>query len=158
MERLERVVADGGGGPQRIGLSATQRPLDEIARFMGGQDGEGRPRPVTVVDAGSAKQLEIEVVVPVDDMRELGGDASPPADGLSDVAGGENRRRSIWPAMYPELLALVRAHRSTLIFVNNRRLAERLAAAPQRARRARRWRAPTTAASPASSARSSRRS
>ncbi len=127
MERLERVVADDGGGLQRIGLSATQRPLAEIARFMGGQDGEGRPRPVTVVDAGSAKRLEIEVVVPVDDMRELGGDASAPTDELSDVAGGENRRRSIWPAVYPELLALVRAHRSTLIFVNNRRLAERLA-------------------------------
>ncbi len=126
LERLERVVAEDGGALQRIGLSATQRPLAEIARFLGGQDGEGRPRPVTVVDAGSAKELEIEVVVPVDDMRELGGDRSAP-DNLSDVAGGENRRRSIWPAMYPELLELIRAHRSTLIFVNNRRLAERLA-------------------------------
>ncbi len=125
LERLERVVADDGGALQRIGLSATQRPLAEIARFMGGQDREGRPRPVTVVDAGSAKELEIEVVVPVDDMRELGGDRGP--DNLTDVAGSENRRRSIWPAMYPELLELIRAHRSTLIFVNNRRLAERLA-------------------------------
>ncbi len=126
LERLERVVAEAGGALQRIGLSATQRPLSEIARFLGGQDGNGRPRPVTIIDAGSAKQLEIEVVVPVDDMRELG-DADPPPDDPLTVAGGESRRRSIWPAMYPELLALVRAHRSTLVFVNNRRLAERLA-------------------------------
>ena len=126
LERLERVVADDGGALQRIGLSATQRPLAEIARFMGGQDAEGRPRPVTVVDAGSAKELDLEVIVPVEDMRELGGERAAP-DNLTDVAGSENRRNSIWPAMYPELLALIRAHRSTLIFVNNRRLAERLA-------------------------------
>jgi ATP-dependent Lhr-like helicase len=98
LERLERVVGDDGGALQRIGLSATQRPLAEIARFLGGQDGEGRPRPVTVVDAGSAKELEIQVVVPLVEMRELGGVVSTP-DGLSDVAGAENRRRSIWPAM-----------------------------------------------------------
>ena len=88
LERLERVVADDGGALQRIGLSATQRPLAEIARFLGGQDGEGRPRPVTVVDAGSAKELEIEVVVPVDDMRELGGDRAP---GQPDRRRGQAR-------------------------------------------------------------------
>jgi ATP-dependent Lhr-like helicase len=126
LERLERLVADGGGALQRIGLSATQRPLSEIARFLGGQDAEGTPRPVSIVDAGSAKRLDIEVVVAVDDMRELGGAEPAPDDSLA-VTGTESRRRSIWPAMYPELLALVRAHRSTLIFVNNRRLAERLA-------------------------------
>ncbi len=126
LERLDRLVVGAGGSLQRIGLSATQRPLAEIARFLGGQDDEGRPRPVSIVDAGSAKELDLSVVVPVEDMRELG---RPPAeeDDPVEVPGGEGRRRSIWPAMYPELLELIRAHRSTLIFVNNRRLAERLA-------------------------------
>ncbi len=127
MERLDRVVAGAGGRLQRIGLSATQRPLSEIARFLGGQDGDGRPRPVEIVDAGTAKELDVRVVVPVEDMRELGETDEPPGEMTPSVAGSEGRRRSIWPAMYPELLALVRAHRSTLIFVNNRRLAERLA-------------------------------
>ena len=128
MERLEQVVADDGGSPpahRPVGHPAARWPRSRGS--WAGRTREGRPRPVTVVDAGSAKQLEIEVIVPVDDMRELGGDASASTTELSDVAGSENRRRSIWPAMYPELLALVRAHRSTLIFVNNRRLAERLA-------------------------------
>jgi ATP-dependent Lhr-like helicase len=125
LERLERLVADDGGRLQRIGLSATQRPLSEIARFLGGQDGEGRPRPVAIVDAGTAKELDLEVVVPVEDMREL---ATSVTDAeMIDPRGSEGRQRSIWPAIYPELLELVRAHRSTLVFVNNRRLAERLA-------------------------------
>ena len=126
LERLERLVAEDGGALQRIGLSATQRPLSEIARFLGGQDGEGRPRPVTIVDAGAAKELDLAVIVPVEDMRELG-TGPVPAEDVAELVGGEARTRSIWPAMYPELLELVRAHRSTLIFVNNRRLAERLA-------------------------------
>src|SRR5919206_107904 len=69
LERLERAA---GGPVQRIGLSATQRPLEEIARFLGGRDDGGRPRPVTIVDAGSRKELDIEVLVPVEDMAELG--------------------------------------------------------------------------------------
>ncbi|HEX2377467.1 MAG TPA: DEAD/DEAH box helicase, partial [Gaiellales bacterium] len=108
---LERLAHLTGGDPQRIGLSATQRPLDEIARFLGGD------RPVEIVDAGHRKPLDLEVVVPVPDMRELGG--VPAADG--------EPRQSIWPAIYPRLLELVRAHRSTLIFVNSRRSAERVA-------------------------------
>ena len=127
LERLERVVAEDGGSLQRIGLSATQRPLSEIARFLGGQDGEGRPRPVTIVDAGAAKELDLRVIVPVEDMRELGTGAPPLEPDVAELVEGEARTRSIWPAMYPELLELVRPHRSTLIFVNNRRLAERLA-------------------------------
>jgi ATP-dependent Lhr-like helicase len=124
MERLERAVRAGGGRLQRIGLSATQRPLDEIARFLGGHEDDGSPRPVAIADAGAAPDLDLRVVVPVDDMRVL-----PDAqDGQgAQGPGSENRRRSIWPAMYPELLQLIRAHRSTLLFVNNRRLAERLA-------------------------------
>ena len=126
LERLERLA--GAEEPvQRIGLSATQRPLSEVARFLGGQDAEGKPRPVTIVDAGTRKELDLRVQVPVDDMRELGGAPTPVAEVPQMVQGGEGATRSIWPAMYPELLELVRAHRSTLIFVNNRRLAERLA-------------------------------
>ena len=108
---LERLAHLTGGDPQRIGLSATQRPLEEIARFLGGD------RPVEIVDAGHRKPLDLEVVVPVPDMRELGG--APAPDG--------EPRQSIWPAIYPRLLELVRAHRSTLVFVNSRRAAERVA-------------------------------
>jgi len=123
-----------GPGPQRIGLSATQRPLDEIARFLGGRegasggDGEWRTRPVTVVDAGVRKPLELQVIVPVEDMAEMG---KPIDNGeiLSGPAAGDpEARHSIWPAIHPILLELIEAHRSTLIFVNSRRLSERLAA------------------------------
>ncbi|MDH4279364.1 MAG: DEAD/DEAH box helicase, partial [Acidimicrobiia bacterium] len=67
LERLERITDT---PPQRIGLSATQRPLDEIARFLGGYH-DGRPRPVTIVDSGITKELDIEVIVPVEDMGRL---------------------------------------------------------------------------------------
>jgi len=125
LERLERVCQR---SPQRIGLSATQRPLDEIARFLGGRDpAAGERRHVTVVDAGVRKELDLEVIVPVEDMAELG---RPVEDGnvLSGPAAGDPEvRHSIWPAIHPVLLDLIRKHRSTLIFVNSRRLAERLA-------------------------------
>jgi ATP-dependent Lhr-like helicase len=124
LERLEEVTAS---SPQRIGLSATQRPLDEIARFLGGHDGT-QWRPVTVVDAGSRKELDVEVVVPIDDMGDLGKPVEPAGDdGDRDPMLRSPERRSIWPAMHPRLLELVQQHRSTLIFVNARRLAERLA-------------------------------
>ncbi|MEZ5412294.1 MAG: DEAD/DEAH box helicase [Acidimicrobiales bacterium] len=126
LERLERVT---DRPPQRIGLSATQRPLEEIARFLGGYEpagaGEGlRPRPVTIVDTGVRKALDLEVVVPVDDMARLGEVIDEPVSG---PAAGAPPRRSIWPAMHPRLLELIEAHRSTIVFVNARRLAERLA-------------------------------
>src|SRR5439155_21248945 len=121
---LERLDAICDRPPQRIGLSATQRPLDEIARFLGGFDENRRPRPVTVVDAGVRKPLDVEVIVPVDDMGALGEVIEEPVSG---PAAAGPVRRSIWPAMHPRLLELVEAHRSTLIFVNARRLAERLA-------------------------------
>src|SRR5262245_51223064 len=122
VERLERVTA----APfQRIGLSATQRPLEEIGRFVSGG------REIQLVDAGTRKELDLEVVVPVEDMRELGSTASlsypVPADGQEMDAGTELGTQSIWPSVYPEILRLVEAHRSTIVFVNNRRLAERLA-------------------------------
>ena len=122
VERLERLVA---GPLQRIGLSATQRPLEEIGRFVSGG------RPIQLVDAGSRKELDLRVVVPVEDMRELGSTAglSTPvlADGVEMGPGVERSSQSIWPSIYPEILREVEAHRSTIVFVNNRRLAERLA-------------------------------
>ncbi len=111
---------------QRVALSATQRPLEEIGRFVAGG------RPIELVDAGVAKKLDLEVVVPVEDMREL---STPAAldqrqyeSGDSGITAGlETGSQSIWPSIYPALLELVRVHRSTIVFVNNRRLAERLA-------------------------------
>ncbi len=128
LERLERLT---DSPPQRIGLSATQRPLEEIARFLGGQTIDG-PRPVTIVDAGHRKPMEIEVVVPVEDMAELGGiveQAGPMPNVLGPSTDGRSpSAASIWPAIHPKLLELIRAHRSTIVFVNARRMAERLAA------------------------------
>ncbi len=110
---------------QRIGLSATQNPLQEIGRFL-----VGPRREVTILDAGHSKQLDLRIEVPVESMSEPGGQTLPsdPAhDPLDPVAGGESTRNSIWPAIYPELLAQVKAHNSTIVFVNNRRSAERVA-------------------------------
>ncbi|MCU1369753.1 MAG: putative ATP-dependent helicase [Ilumatobacteraceae bacterium] len=122
LERLEQRCAQ---PPQRIGLSATQRPLEEIATFLGGFEAPGKRRPVTVVDAGMRKPLHLEIIVPVEDMGALGTVIEGPVGGGPAAAGPV--RRSIWPAMHPKLLELVQEHRSTLIFVNARRLAERLA-------------------------------
>ncbi|MCA1559313.1 MAG: DEAD/DEAH box helicase [Acidobacteria bacterium] len=157
---------------QRIGLSATQRPLDEVARFLGGsaqQKGQGkrdkgqrerdkgqgtreegrgkrrdeqpqqaihdeftteRPaateyREVTIVDTLEKKRLELRIEVPVEDMAKVGQRGEIP----SGPASQSPVRTSIWTAIHPRLLELVRAHQSTLIFVNSRRVAERLASA-----------------------------
>ena len=122
---LERLAAITRTEPQRIGLSATQRPLSETARFLGGSN-----REVTIIDAGRVKPMEITVEVPVEDMADLerGTEVySGPAARIGPE--GDGPRRSIWPAIHPRILELVRQHRSTIIFVNSRRLAERLAAA-----------------------------
>jgi ATP-dependent Lhr-like helicase len=178
MERLEAITTS---PLQRIGLSATQRPLDEVARFLGGAQSrlsrrsretakadhglhgshgsktshgkhgsrgsggssKGRPdpevaihdefssgraapvyRPVTIVDTSQKKRLELTIEVPVEDMARMGKSDEIPS---GPAAGGN--RASIWSAIHPRLLELVRAHRSTLIFVNSRRMAERLAGA-----------------------------
>jgi ATP-dependent Lhr-like helicase len=128
LERLEERVPR---PLQRIGLSATQRPLEEVARYLGG--GSGRrtwtPRPVTIVDAGAKKAFDMRVEVPVEDMSRLGDPLEPAPGEVVEGPASVLQRRSIWPAIHPRLLELVRAHRSTLVFVNSRRLAERLAGA-----------------------------
>ncbi|HEY4347916.1 MAG TPA: DEAD/DEAH box helicase [Gaiellaceae bacterium] len=122
VERLQRLLEH---PVQRIGLSATQRPLEEIGKFVSGG------RPIQLVDAGIRKELDLQVVVPVEDLRELGSTASLShpllAEGQVTDGSTEHAGASIWPSMYPELLKLVEEHRSTILFVNNRRLAERLA-------------------------------
>ena len=137
---LERLEAMRPERPlQRIGLSATQRPLEEIARLLGGfGDGKayvaspsgiakpkakkGRaftPRPVAIVDASAKKALSITVEVP-----------PPLPDGLASLDDEEDPdARSIWPQLHARLVERIRAARSTMIFVNSRRLAERLATA-----------------------------
>jgi ATP-dependent Lhr-like helicase len=191
LERLEALVkASGGRSLQRIGLSATQRPLEEVARFLGGafakgEDGSQRSqrsagentesplaagyvteegaitslpaefdtgvvtdtaalqslqvergaqedaaagvryRPVTIVNAGARKALELKVEVPVEDMARLGEIQEQP----SGPASQGPKRTSIWQSIHPRLLEIVRGRTSTLVFVNARRVAERLAGA-----------------------------
>ncbi|HEY1819894.1 MAG TPA: crosslink repair DNA glycosylase YcaQ family protein, partial [Trebonia sp.] len=118
LERLDALRGVSAERAQRIGLSATVRPAAEVASFLGGA------RPVTVVQPASSKQIEVEVVVPVEDMRDLS-DMSPmarPGDGDDDPVP----RRSIWPHVEERVLDLIQAHRSTIVFANSRRLAERL--------------------------------
>ncbi len=164
---LERLEALTGRRLQRIGLSATQRPLEEVARFLGGAEspvtkapksadakqqdsersdeivsalmsdaigddlqrearaGSAQYRPVTVVNAGARKRLVLQVEVPVEDMARLGEIQEQP----SGPASQGPKRTSIWQSIYPRLLEIIRGRTSTLIFVNARRVAERLAGA-----------------------------
>jgi ATP-dependent Lhr-like helicase len=115
-------TATSGRDLQRIGLSATQRPLERIARFL-----VGPKRECAIVDVGRTKDLDLEIVVPVEDMAEPGAPAFPSEDGNPTDGEPLAHVRSIWPAIYPELLKLVQEHTSTIVFVNNRRGAERLA-------------------------------
>jgi ATP-dependent Lhr-like helicase len=119
LERLDELLDEPA---QRIGLSATVRPVEEVARFLGGI------RPVEVVAPGSAKEWDLKVVVPVEDMTELA-----LAAGMDDVpegsaAGPSERRGSIWPHVEERVVDLIEQHRSTIVFANSRRLAERLTA------------------------------
>jgi ATP-dependent Lhr-like helicase len=175
LERLEALVAVSRPGTklQRIGLSATQRPLEEVARFLGGAETNGvsasravdkstallpvsdalleaniegevptalmdvardeaetstggpRFRPVTIINAGARKVLDLRVEVPVEDMAKLGEIQDIP----SGPASQGPKRTSIWQSIHPRLLEIVRERTSTLIFVNARRVAERLAGA-----------------------------
>ncbi|HXS93564.1 MAG TPA: DEAD/DEAH box helicase, partial [Candidatus Limnocylindrales bacterium] len=145
LERLEHLC---GRKLQRIGLSATQRPLEEVSHFLGGCEGKSvadssaaeetpasfldaeigaapRYRPVTIVDASAPKRIDLCVEVPLEDMARL--------DELEFIPSGPAAqgpvRPSIWSAIHPKLVEAVREHRTTLIFVNSRRLAERISGA-----------------------------
>jgi ATP-dependent Lhr-like helicase len=181
---LERLEALTRRRLQRIGLSATQRPLEEVARFLGGVEsaenstlvkdtcvspyinppdavGASAPeaslsgnlpetshalslpdpqsswssdaadstplryRPVTIVNASARKQLKLRIEVPVEDMARLGEQEYLP----SGPAAQAPRRVSIWNAIHPRLLEIIRARNSTILFVNSRQVAERLAGA-----------------------------
>ncbi len=111
LERLQHIAEKAF---VRIGLSATQKPLEEIAKFLGGsnlvqQNGNIKftRRPVTIVDAGMRKELDLKIISPVEDFRDL----------------PEN---TVWPDIYQKLLELIQQHHSTLIFANNRAAAERI--------------------------------
>jgi len=153
---LERLEALTKRRLQRIGLSATQRPLEEVARFLGGvetaaafvdshtaseaaglQDAQPswssdaadaaplRYRPVTIVNASGRKQLKLRIEVPVEDMARLGEQEYLPSGPASQAP----KRVSIWNAIHPRLLEIIRARNSTILFVNSRQVAERLAGA-----------------------------
>ena len=116
---LERLDALLDTPAQRIGLSATVEPVDEVARYLAGG------RPVEVVRPPSTKEWDLEVVVPIADMSALG---EVIEDDLSGPASGAERRASIWPHVEERIVDLISTHRSTLVFSNSRRLAERLTA------------------------------
>jgi ATP-dependent Lhr-like helicase len=112
LERLEAIRPPSAPPIQRIGLSATQRPLETVAAFLGGRsiqpNGAFSPRPVTLLDAGRRKDLDLQVILPGPSDRPPGAVAS------------------VWPAIEARLVDLIRSHRSTIVFANNRRVAERL--------------------------------
>ncbi|MFT4082011.1 MAG: ATP-dependent helicase, partial [Nocardioides sp.] len=123
LERLDALLETPA---QRIGLSATVRPTEEVARFLGGT------QPVEVVAPPAEKQWDLRVVVPVEDMTAPEADG---ADGRRTAAPEEGYgedteapERSIWPHVEEEVADLIEAHRSTIVFANSRRLAERLTA------------------------------
>jgi len=113
---LERLDALLDRPAQRIGLSATVRPLEEVARFLGGT------APVEVVAPPAAKQWDLRVVVPVADMT------APEEYADNDDAGDPQRASSIWPHVEERVADLIEQHSSTIVFANSRRLAERLTA------------------------------
>ena len=121
LERLDAVLEKPA---QRIGLSATVRPIEEVARFLGGQ------APVTIVQPPAAKTFDLRVVVPVEDMTELGvrsTDPVTPGPGEPEETGLQSAG-SIWPHVDRAIVEQVLAHRSTIVFANSRRLAERITA------------------------------
>ena len=119
LERLDELLEQPA---QRIGLSATVRPIEEVARFLGGS------RPVEVVAPTSTKEWDLKVVVPVEDMTELALAAAVDDVPEGSAAGAAERRGSIWPHVEERVVDLIEQHRSTIVFANSRRLAERLTA------------------------------
>ncbi|TIC85565.1 ATP-dependent helicase [Nocardioides sp. GY 10127] len=120
LERLDEILERPA---QRVGLSATVRPLEEVARFLGGQ------APVEIVAPPAAKKWQLDVVVPVEDMERPGGAAPADEDPFAEPDPDAARRASsIWPHVEERVADLIEAHRSTIVFANSRRLAERLTA------------------------------
>ncbi len=125
LERLDALrgqpesgtAQDGIRAAQRVGLSATVRPAEEVATFLGGT------RTVTIVQPPSPKRIELKVVVPVEDMTELD---TVPGRGAEEDGADPAPRRSIWPHVEERVLDLIEQHKSTIVFANSRRLAERL--------------------------------
>ena len=117
LERLDLLLEKPA---QRIGLSATVRPREEVARFLAGGT------PVTIVAPPSTKKFDLSVVVPVEDMTELG--TAPAVREGSAAASTETVQGSIWPHVEEQIVDRILEHRSTIVFANSRRLAERLTA------------------------------
>ncbi|MDD2704177.1 MAG: ATP-dependent helicase [Acidocella sp.] len=115
LERLDALLA---APAQRVGLSATVHPADQVAQFLGGD------RPVTVVNPPSSRRLDLKIVVPVEDMSDIPARGSQPGDG--DQQNG--RTGSIWPHVEASILDQILACRATIIFANSRGLAEKLTA------------------------------
>jgi ATP-dependent Lhr-like helicase len=111
---LERLDALLDQPAQRVGLSATVRPLEEVARFLGGS------APVEIVAPPSTKEWDLQVVVPVEDMTQPGN--------YDEDSGEPTRAQSIWPHVEEHVVDLIEQHKSTIVFANSRRLAERLTA------------------------------
>ena len=104
LARLEDLVAKAGGAaPQRIGLSATVKPIEDVAQFLSPQAAAHGGDDVCIIDAGHQRALDLAVEVPKDE--------------LSVVASNE-----MWGEIYDRIADLMRAHRTTLVFVNTRRL------------------------------------
>jgi ATP-dependent Lhr-like helicase len=130
LERLEVLTeSDGVSSPipgplQRIGLSATVRPAERVAAFLGG------PHPVRVVAPHAEKSWDLSIVVPVEDMSDLGATASVPNQGPSSLDDEQSapKQPSIWPHVENRILDVISKHRSSIVFANSRRLAERLTA------------------------------
>ena len=125
---LERLAAITESDPQRIGLSATVRPLEAVANFLGGD------RDVDIVDCSAKPLIDLSVTVPVPDMQNPPQVEQQQSNGGSILGelysreiGRPQNERGIWPSIYPELLQAIQSRRSTIIFVNSRGLCERLA-------------------------------
>ena len=123
LERLDELLE---APAQRVGLSATVRPIDEVATFL------CATRPVTVVHPPAQRSVDLTVVVPVEDLTEISAAGTPDAGGPGseslEESGGPDARASLWPHVEARVVDLIEAHRSTIVFVNSRRLAERLTA------------------------------
>ena len=130
LERLERLIASGetagAKGAARRSGSGSARPSGRSRRSPGSSAASGPGREVTVVDAGSRKPLELRVIVPIEDMTAPG-EILPLDQQPGGPATNPEASASIWPAIHPAILQLIREHRSTIVFTNSRRLAERLA-------------------------------